>query len=110
VAKLAFGHLKALERLSAPQCFAINLGTGCAYSVLDLVKACGRTSGRRIPYELDARHSGDVASCYCNPKLAAEFLSCCAESGIDPIHKDAWRLQQNNPIDLHDSVIGEAIS
>lgn len=97
VVDLAIGHLKALARLSEPQCFEVNLGTGTGYSVLDVVKAFEKASGRPVPYELAPRRPGDVASCYADPAFAAELLGWRAERGIEAMCVDAWRWQSANP-------------
>jgi len=97
VVDLAVGHVKALERLSQPQCFAVNLGTGNGYSVLDMVNTFARVSGRAIPYVLAPRRDGDLASYYADPTLAATFLGWKAERGIESMCKDHWQWQVNNP-------------
>ena len=51
---LAAGHVAAPRLLDSPKCFAGNLGTGAgSSSVLEVVKAFGKASGRSIPYELN---------------------------------------------------------
>lgn len=97
VVDLALGHLKALARLSEAQCFEVNLGTGTGYSVLDVIRAFEKASGRPVPYELAPRRSGDVASCYADPAFAAELLSWRAERNLDAMCVDSWRWQSNNP-------------
>lgn len=97
VVDLAIGHLKALERMNGAQCFEVNLGTGIGYSVLDVVKAFEKASGRSIPYDLAPRRSGDVASCYADPAFAAQLLNWRAERNMDVMCIDAWRWQNNNP-------------
>lgn len=97
VVDLAIGHLKALACLTEPQCFAVNLGTGIGYSVLDIVKAFEKASARSIPYELAPRRSGDVAACYAAPDFATELLNWRAERDIETMCVDAWRWQSKNP-------------
>lgn len=97
VVDLALGHLKALERLNNAQCFAVNLGTGIGYSVLDVVKAFERASGFQVPYELAPRRSGDVACCYADPAYAAQLINWQAERNIDVMCADVWHWQSNNP-------------
>ena len=97
VVDLALGHLKALNRLQAPQCFEVNLGTGNGYSVLDVVNAFERASGKSVRYELGPRRSGDVASCYADPAFAVTLLDWQAARGLDVMCVDAWRWQSNNP-------------
>ena len=95
---LARGHLKALERLAdAPGVVIYNLGTGRGYSVLEMVRACERTSGRPVPYDLVARRAGDIATCYADPSLAREELGWTAGLGLEDMARDAWRWQSMNP-------------
>lgn len=98
VVDLALGHLKALERLQqGGQCQAINLGTGTGYSVLDMVRAFERASGRAVPYQVAPRRPGDVATCYADPAQATALLGWHAERGLDAMCEDAWRWQHHNP-------------
>lgn len=98
VVDLAIGHLKALERLRDHQeCLSINLGTGIGYSVLDMVKAFEKASGKNIPFKVAKRRLGDIASCYADPSLAWNALSWRAQRSLDEMCRDAWRWQSNNP-------------
>ncbi len=98
VVDLAVGHVRAIERLGkAESCFAVNLGTGQGYSVLDMVKAFGKASGRAVSYQFAARRAGDVAACYADPAYALDLLGWKAERGLDEMCADTWRWQQQNP-------------
>ncbi len=98
VVDLAQGHLKALERLtSSPGVVTYNLGTGRGYSVLEMVSAFERASGRPVPHEIVDRRPGDIAMCYADPSLAREELGWSAERGIDDMVRDTWRWQSQNP-------------
>jgi UDP-glucose 4-epimerase len=98
VVDLARGHLAALDRLFGQRgAFTVNLGTGRGYSVLELVGAFERASGRKVPYRIVDRRPGDIAACYADPSAAAALLGWRAELGIDRICADAWRWQQANP-------------
>ena len=98
VVDLAEGHVAALQRLlDAPGSFTVNLGTGRGYSVLELVQAYARASGRPVPYQLVARRPGDVASCYADPSLARQLLGWQARHDLDRMCADSWRWQQQNP-------------
>lgn len=98
VVDLARGHLKSLDALSGDQrILAVNLGTGIGYSVLDVIGAFEKASGRKIPYRVVARRPGDVASCYADPTLAAITLGWKAEYGIERMCADHWRWQSMNP-------------
>jgi len=75
----------------------VNLGTGQGYSVLDMVRAFERASGRPVPYETVARRAGDIAACWADPSLARRLLGWEARRGIDAMCADAWRWQTMNP-------------
>ena len=98
VVDLALGHLAALDRLaSGPALLTVNLGTGRGYSVLEMVRAFERASGRKVPYEVVARRPGDVAECYADPSLAQRELGWQASRGVDAMCADQWRWQSQNP-------------
>jgi UDP-glucose 4-epimerase len=98
VVDLAIGHLKALESLRKREgCFAVNLGTGTGYSVLDMVRAFEKASGKAVPYRVAARRPGDIASCYADPTLARDLLGWSAQRGLDAMCADGWRWQSGNP-------------
>ncbi len=60
-----------------------NLGTGVGYSVLDMIEAMKKASGRPLPYEFGPRRSGDIAVCYADPFLAKTELGWEAHRGLD---------------------------
>jgi len=98
VVDLARGHLAALNVLEKQAgVVPINLGTGQGYSVLDVVAAFEKASGKKVPYRIVDRRSGDVAACYADPSLANELLDWSAEMDIDTMCADAWRWQSANP-------------
>jgi UDP-glucose 4-epimerase len=98
VVDLALGHVAALRRLlDAPGSFTVNLGTGRGYSVLELIDAYERASGRPIAREIVGRRPGDVAACYADPGLARELLGWTAARGLDAMCADSWRWQSLNP-------------
>lgn len=98
VLDLASGHVKALEKLNEnPGLVTYNLGTGKGYSVLELVNALKKASGREIPYKITSRREGDIASCYADPSKAEKELGWNAKYKIDEMCEDSWRWQSNNP-------------
>jgi UDP-glucose 4-epimerase len=98
VEDLAAGHVAALARLfDAPGSFTVNLGTGRGHSVLEVVRAFERASGRAVPYELVARRPGDVAACYADPQRAQALLGWRAMLDLDRMCADSWRWQAANP-------------
>jgi UDP-glucose 4-epimerase len=94
VVDLAQGHVKTLEKLAAqPGVLTYNLGTGRAYSVLEMVQAFEKASGRKVAYNIVARRPGDIASCYADVGLAERELGWRAARGIDEMCRDSWRWQ-----------------
>lgn len=98
VVDLARGHLAALAKIS-PQhpMLCVNLGTGRGYSVLELIAALERASGRPVPYRIADRRPGDIAACYADPTLARELLGWQAQLGLAAMCEDAWRWQSASP-------------
>ncbi|KAM6335162.1 UDP-glucose 4-epimerase isoform 2-T2 [Alca torda] len=98
VVDLAKGHIAALKKLKENcGCKIYNLGTGTGYSVLQMVQAMEKASGREIKYKITSRREGDVASCYANPALAERELGWKAAFGLDKMCEDLWRWQLQNP-------------
>ncbi|MEY4748992.1 MAG: hypothetical protein RIQ60_1206 [Pseudomonadota bacterium] len=98
VMDLADGHVAALARLlGGGDSLTVNLGTGQGYSVLQVVQAFERASGRPVPYKIVPRRPGDIAACYADPALARELLGWQATRGLDAMCADAWRWQSSNP-------------
>ncbi len=98
VVDLADGHVKALDKMKdLTEVMTVNLGTGNGYSVLDMVKAFERASGKEVPYCIAPRRSGDIAKCYADPGYAKEILGWEAKRGIDEMCVDSWRWQSMNP-------------
>lgn len=98
VVDLAEGHVAALGRLlEGDDSFTVNLGTGRGYSVLELVQAYAKASGRPIPYDIAGRREGDVASCYADVTLANKLLGWTARRDLDTMCADSWRWQSRNP-------------
>ena len=92
VVDLAKGHVKALEKLDKEQqgLYIYNLGTGTGYSVLDMVKAFVKATGKDVPYKIAPRRAGDIATCYAEPTKAKEELNWQAEKTLEEMCKDSW--------------------
>lgn len=98
VVDLALGHVKALDVFNKKSGVAIyNLGTGRGYSVLEMVAAFSRASGRDIAYTVVGRRPGDIPVCYADPSKALRELGWRAERGLKEMCEDSWRFQVNNP-------------
>jgi UDP-glucose 4-epimerase len=98
VVDLAEGHVAALRHLLGGRgSLTINLGTGRGTSVLELVAAFARASGRPVPHRIVDRRPGDVAACWADPARAARLLGWRATRDLDTMCADAWRWQSLNP-------------
>ena len=95
VVDLAKGHLAALKYIETNKgSEAVNLGTGNGTSVLEIVRAFEKASGRKVPYRIVARRPGDIATCYADPRKAEEKLHWHAEKNIDDMCRDGWHFQE----------------
>ena len=98
VVDLAKGHVLAVDKLAKnPGLLVVNLGTGHGYSVLDMVKAFEKVTGKPIPYKILPRRAGDIDECYADPSFAYEVLGFKAEKNLDDMCRDAMRWQTMNP-------------
>uniref|UniRef100_A0A7S4MX38 UDP-glucose 4-epimerase n=1 Tax=Odontella aurita TaxID=265563 RepID=A0A7S4MX38_9STRA len=99
VMDLAQGHLSAIDYMLEKKggIWTFNLGTGNGYSVLDMVKAMEKASGREIKYMEGPRRSGDIATCYADSSLAKTEMGWEAKLGLDEMCRDLWCWQEKNP-------------
>lgn len=98
VVDLAAGHVKAVEKLKEKAGVSVyNLGTGHGYSVLQIVAAAEKACGHKIPYEIQPRREGDIATCYADTSKAERELGWKAVRELDEMCEDSWRWQQQNP-------------
>jgi len=98
VVDLAAGHVKAIDKLASKPGLAVyNLGTGKGYSVLEVVAAFEKASGRKVPYTIQPRRPGDIAECWADPAKALQELGWKAERDLPAMCEDAWRWQFSNP-------------
>ena len=98
VLDLAHAHSLAVKKLeSKPGLVTYNLGTGHGYSVLDIVKAFEKASGKKIPYVIAPRRAGDIAECYADASLAKKEMGFKCKYGLEDMCEDSWRWQSKNP-------------
>ena len=98
VCDLAQGHIKAMEKLDTnPGLVTYNLGTGRGYSVLEVITAYRKASGKDIPYKIIDRRPGDVPVSYADTSKAEKELNFKAKLDIDDMCRDSWNWQSKNP-------------
>ena len=98
VVDLARGHVSALNYMRGKHgVHVFNLGTGHGYSVLDMVHAFEKATGKKVPYKIAPRRAGDVAEVYCDPGKAERELGWKAEHSLEDMCRDSWNWQSKNP-------------
>ena len=99
VMDLARGHVAAINYMQQHKGESVfNLGTGNGYSVLDMVHAFEKVTGRKVPYRIAPRRPGDLATVYASPDKSAELLGWKAEYGLEDMCRDTWAWQSKNPM------------
>ena len=98
VVDLAKGHVNALEKLEKEEkgLYIYNLGTGKGYSVLNMVEAFEKATGKKVAYKIAPRRAGDIATCYADPKKAKEELNWEATKTLEDMCKDSWNYIEKN--------------
>jgi len=97
VVDLAKGHVKALDKLEQKcEIEIFNLGTGKGYSVIQLIEAFKKTSGKAVAFEIKPRRKGDLAAYWANSDKAFEALGWKTQLTLNDMMKDQWRWQSNN--------------
>jgi len=95
---VALAHIYALERLLAGKgsdpVEVFNLGTGTGSTVLEVIAAFERATGRKLQFEFAPRRPGDVVAAYADTGKAAAGLGWRAELPLERSMADAWRWQQ----------------
>lgn len=95
VVDLAKGHVNAVNKVMQPiGVDAYNLGTGIGYSVLDVVNTFAKVNQIEVPYQIDPRRAGDIATCYASTDKAFKELGWKAEKNLEEMCKDAWYFLQ----------------
>ncbi|KAF2313456.1 hypothetical protein GH714_011090 [Hevea brasiliensis] len=99
VVDLADGHIAALSKLSDAKigCEVYNLGTGKGTSVLEMVTAFEKASGKKIPLVMAGRRPGDAEIVYASTNKAERELNWKAKYGIDEMCRDQWNWASKNP-------------
>jgi UDP-glucose 4-epimerase len=98
VVDLAKAHVIALQRLlnkkNLDKVETFNLGTGTGSSVLEVITAFEKVSGRKLPYKIVPRREGDIVSAYANTDKANTVLGWKAQSTLEQALASAWKWEQ----------------
>lgn len=98
VSDLADAHIRALDYLDVdvPRDLAVfNIGTGNGVSVLELIAAFEKATGKPLNWKFGPRRPGDVVEIYADAHSAAEKMNWKATRTIDDAVRDAWKWEQN---------------
>ena len=98
VVDLAKAHVIALQRLlnkqNVEKVETFNLGTGKGSSVLEVINAFEKVSGKKLPYKIVDRREGDVIAAYANTDKANAVLGWKAHSNLEESLASAWKWEQ----------------
>ena len=96
---LSEGHINAMDYLiSKESCYeSINLGSGKGYSVFQIISQFEQTTGCQIPFSIQSRRDGDVATSYADIVKARKFLGWEPKRSLKDICLDGWNWQRKNP-------------
>jgi UDP-glucose 4-epimerase len=73
-----------------------NLGSNQGFTVLEMIDALKKVSGREVPYIIDGRREGDPAVLVASNEKATTVLGWNpTHSGIEQILSDAWNWENN---------------
>ena len=96
ISDLVEAHIHAL-RVRETGHHVFNVGTGMAHSVRDVLEACERVTGRRVPQRDGPRREGDVPVALADPSAMRDALQFEATTGLDEMVASAWRWHQAHP-------------
>ena len=98
VVDLAKAHVIALKRLldkkNLEKVETFNLGTGTGSSVLEVIQAFEKVSGKKLPYKIVGRREGDITEAYANTDKANTVLGWKAQSTLEEAMASAWKWEQ----------------
>ena len=98
VVDLAKAHVVSVKRMMEDKCKSnlefFNLGTGKGSSVLEIVNAFEKVTGKKLKYKIVGRRTGDTESVYADTKFANEELGWKAEIGLEETLLTAWNWEK----------------
>ncbi|MBP7142471.1 MAG: UDP-glucose 4-epimerase GalE [Opitutaceae bacterium] len=96
---LSRAHIAVFNKISKPGVSLFyNLGTGHPTSVLEVIRAVEKATGRKVPYSIVARRAGDPPALYADSSKAVRELDWRIQyKDIDSIVASAWRWHSCSP-------------
>ena len=97
VTDIASAHIKALNYLRKRKNAILNLSSGEAYSVLNIIEKAKEVTGMEIPYKIVSRREGDPGTLVANSKLAKETLNWVPKyTKLNHLLESMWNVYKNN--------------
>ncbi|WP_158841173.1 UDP-glucose 4-epimerase GalE [Polaribacter sp. L3A8] len=97
VVDLAKAHIAALQRLikkNNKKAFEyFNVGTGKGSSVLEVIKAFEKASGKPLNYKIVPRREGDITAAYADTTIANKELNWKTEQTLEEALASSWKWQ-----------------
>jgi UDP-glucose 4-epimerase len=98
VEDLAQAHVAALDHLArGGDSITCNVGTGFGTSVMQIIEATERVTGKKVPYEVVERRAGDPAECYADAGLIEKAFSWSPSKSLDDIIRTAYNWHSSHP-------------
>jgi UDP-glucose 4-epimerase len=98
VVDIADSHVRALGEIGKVSGEAFNVGNSRGFSILEVIAAAERITGRKIPRKLGPRRPGDPAVLVASKEKLKRALGWeASHSSLDEIIQSAWAWRQKNP-------------
>lgn len=98
VVDLAKAHVTALQRLAKKanleKVEVFNLGTGTGSSVLEVINAFEKVSGKKLNYKMVDKRPGDVTEAYADTEKANNVLGWKSQLSLEDALASAWKWEQ----------------
>ncbi|QOJ18775.1 MAG: UDP-glucose 4-epimerase GalE [Phycisphaeraceae bacterium] len=95
---LAEAHLLAIRATTPDTAEVFNIGTGTGHSVLEVIRACERVTGKPIPMKVVERRPGDPPALVADPSKIQRVLGWALKfSSLDAVVETAWKWHQSHP-------------
>jgi UDP-glucose 4-epimerase len=98
VLDIADSHLRALQEIERVSGEAFNVGNSRGFSILEVIDAAERVTGRKIPRKLGPRRPGDPAVLVASKEKLKRTLGWeASHSSLEEIIQSAWTWKQKYP-------------
>ena len=111
VLDIADSHLRALQEIEGVAGEAFNVGNSRGYSILEVIEAAERVTGKKIPRQLSPRRPGDPAVLVASKEKLKTMLGWEAtHSSLEEIISSAWNWKLKHPRGYAEAVTAQGIN